>query len=64
MPFFELRDPENRIREVQLVYREVLPCLYNRVVKPLRSILVVLGVVLVVLEVVLLVLDTERNTEH
>ena len=25
MPFFELRDPENRIREVQLVYRKVVP---------------------------------------
>ena len=25
MPFFELRDHENRIREVQLVYRKVVP---------------------------------------
>ena len=25
MPFFQLRDTENRIREVQLVYRKVVP---------------------------------------
>ena len=29
MLFFELRDRENRIREVQLVYREVVPRLYD-----------------------------------
>ena len=29
MPFFELRDHENRIREVQLVYREVVPRLFD-----------------------------------
>ena len=29
MPFFEVRDPENRIQEVQLVYREVVPRLFD-----------------------------------
>ena len=29
MLFFEFRDHENRIREVQLVYREVVPRLFD-----------------------------------
>ena len=29
MPLFDLRDHENRIREVQLVYREVVPRLFD-----------------------------------
>ena len=29
MSFFELRDPENLIPEVQLIYREVVPRLFE-----------------------------------
>ena len=29
MPFFEVQDPENRIREVQLVHRKVVPRLFD-----------------------------------